>query len=834
MKLTQLLFKPNWQDKNPAVRRMAVISDSDPALLEILPELARTDVDADVRLAAMKRLNHFELWRDRAQHDTNEIVRKSAHEAHVNLMCSADAGSPPLSLRMVELDSFEQEALERIAASAAPEALRLAALARTNRPRFLAQRASSDADAQIRLAALQRVTDATALQRIAELTRKTDKVVSRLARERLDASRIAAGDQAAIGLRAHALCEQVEALMRSPHSGVEAQLVQLDAMWNELGGNIPLELSRRYQGARALTLAAVVELKNPRPATPTIEAVEANVPEADTTEAAIDEQAHLEVLASKVRFAADLEAVREHKRGERERERILIEEVQTILTTLDQALSRGDMHAAHALHARAQAGITSLHKVPAELSRHWVDLEARYAELKRWQYWSNMQRRRELCADIEALAGSGMHPDALATRVREAREEWQRLDAAEGSAGDGTPAETGISRRFQAVCLRALRPLKAYFSKRKEVRKSHTEQIDALLQRLDAIADDSVEWAQMLTLRREASTALHSLDEVDPRARTQLAKRLKDAIARLSALSQAHDNQVAQARQSLIQRAQALASQTDPRTVARDARELQKRWTALGNGRRSHDQRQWREFRAACDAAFGKLDETRNAQAAQIKARQDKAQDLLGEFETLANNDTVSAEQTRQTLRNLDEQWKALDVDDRKLEQRLRGARESITARLKDAARQNRLAPYVLAMHKYMLVRNIENGANPDSQDWSKQASAPSQLDAALAQRYSRASDATRIESPSGEEVARELLVQLEFLAGLESPAEDHALRMQWQVQRLSSRMRDGTAPSPEHELEAAMAAWFAQPAQSADLETRFERAAQTAIQVLP
>ncbi len=830
MKLTQLLFKPKWQDKDPGVRRAAVAGDSDAQLLAILPELARNDADAGVRLVAMKRLNHFELWHDRSQHDSSDEVRRSAREAWLNLMCSTDANSPPLALRMAELAALDESDLERVASSAAPASLRGAALAKTNRPRFLAQRASADPDAQLRIAALNRVHDAALLERIAENTRKTDKVVNRLARERLGTSRIAAGDGAAIGLRAHAVCERVEVLMRSPHSAVDAELAELDADWSALGDKIPDDLRARYQGARTLTLRAVDELNNPRFAALVVEEPQLPSPAA----VAANEQAHLDALASKARFAAEVEAARAHKQVERERELALHEELQTMLDELDRSLNQGGMHAAHALHARARAAIVSLGATPGKIGRQWSALEARYAELKRWQYWSNMQRRRELCADIEALAGSGMHPDALATRVREAREEWQRLDAAEGQEEDGTLTESGISRRFQAVCHRALRPLKAYFSKRKEVRNSRTEEVDALLLRLESTADDCSDWAALVKLRHEASTALHALDGVDPRARTALAKRLKDAIARLGEMSQAHEKQVAQAKQSLIERALALSTQSDPRSVTREARELQKHWTALGNGRRSHDQRQWREFRTACDAAFGKLDEARNAQAEDLKVRQDKAHELLSEFESLAGNDTSAAEETRQSLRKLDEQWQSLAIDDRQLDQRLRGARESISLRLKNAARQKHLAPYTLAMRKYAFVRSIENGTSVDVDAWTQQTPSSPKFDEALAQRHISACDHATTDSPASDNAARELLVRLEFLAGIESPAEDHQLRMQHQVQRLSSRMRNGAAQSPERELDTLMTAWFTQSAQTKSLESRFEAAATVAIQALP
>ncbi len=68
------------------------------------------------------------------------------------------------------------------------------------------------------------------------------------------------------------------------------------------------------------------------------------------------------------------------------------------------------------------------------------------------------------------------------------------MDAAEALAGDTSSLPAGMSRRFQALCAKALHPAKEYFSKRKEVRKSHGDDIEALLARGAAVADDNTDW----------------------------------------------------------------------------------------------------------------------------------------------------------------------------------------------------------------------------------------------------------------------------------------------------------------------------------------------------
>ena len=494
-----------------------------------------------------------------------------------------------------------------------------------------------------------------------------------------------------------------------------------------------------------------------------------------------------EALVSQARFDAALAAAQTEARIERERRKALQHDIEQLLPTFVNAMDSGDSTAAHRLHIDIHTGLKSLRDVPADLQRRLAPLEARHAEMKRWQHWSNNQRRRALCADIETLAGSGLHPDALATRVREAREEWQRLDTAEGIATD-SDAGPGISRRFQALCHQALRPTKVYFSKRKEVRKSHGDEIDALLTRAATIADDCVDWSLLAALRTECSAALRALDEVDPRTRTTFAKRLKDAIARAGTLIETHERDVQASKQKLIEQAAAARGRADHATLPREVRELQKRWTATGNGRRAIDQRQWREFRTACDAVFGNLDAARKDREAQTVVAHAQTTEVLTELEALAADEGESIETVKAKLRDLDTRWQTVTSDDRGFAQRQRQARDAITVRLKDAARRQRLSRYTVAMKKYTFIRNAESGAPGSSELWDGFQTSTPQFDAALQARHNRA------QSPNSaiEELApaREILVQLEFLAGVDSPAEDRQLRMNHQVRRLSSRMR--------------------------------------------
>jgi predicted component of type VI protein secretion system len=816
MSLTRLLFKPKWQDKNADVRRAAVATDRDADLIAALPQIARGDADANVRAAALKRLDDYETWRERSTGDTDPAVRRIARDAYLNLLCSNAARVPALARRIAELDTLSAEEIEKVAAQAADRDLRVAALAQTTRPALLAERAVRDPDAAIRLAVLERIGDTAALERVAERARKTDKAVSRRARELIEAQRIGSGDAAALAQNARTLCERLEALVRSPadddtvHDAIVGE-------WNALGDAVPADLTARFRGAEALVRQTRINVHNlPREA--------ASAPSAEAL--------HLDRLASQSRFEAALANAAAEAQRERELRRAHLHEMEQILPAYTAALEAGAVSAAHAPHDRLLNLTAMVVPLPAALETKLAPLHAHYAELKQQQIWANRRRREMLCDDVGKLAQSGLHPDALALRVREVREEWQRLDAAEGLAGN---AESSLARRFHATCHRALKPAKAYFDKRAEVRKSHAGEIEKLLQDAAALPEEIVDWKSAGQLRLKLGEAMRSLDGVDPRTRTELARQIKAAIAQLAPRIDAHADTVEAAKRRLVVRATALLQQSDGRAVAREARELQQQWSVLGNGRRGNDQRQWKEFRGALDAAFGQLDAARKQRDEEAAATRAQAESLLAEIQALHATTDGEEHETRAKLRDIDARWPSLTSADRTLEQRYHKLHEAIEAGLRGAARRKRVARYTQALEKYALLRALETGAQTGEAIAPAWTELPASTDfaAALDARFTLAASSP-VMAESNEDAARNLLVDLEFFAGLETPAEDRQRRMNFQVQRLASRMRDRGVATPETELTRLLQAWFAQTAQQPELEDRFLRAATAAIETLP
>ena len=206
--------------------------------------------------------------------------------------------------------------------------------------------------------------------------------------------------------------------------------------------------------------------------------------------------------------------------------------------------------------------------------------------------------RRRLCEDAEALQGSGMHPDALATRVKELQAEWSRLDAIDGAAAPA--ADSALARRFRGLCHAALKPARGYFEKRREVRSERAGQIDALLAEVDAVLESAAAGA-LPPLRRQVTDALRELDSVAPEKRGEQGRALRASLGRIDAAIASGREQAALEKRRLISRLRRDLGGADAEAGLALAKEAQAQWKRLARAERKDEDALWDELRALVD-----------------------------------------------------------------------------------------------------------------------------------------------------------------------------------------------------------------------------------------
>jgi hypothetical protein len=127
----------------------------------------------------------------------------------------------------------------------------------------------------------------------------------------------------------------------------------------------------------------------------------------------------------------------------------------------------------------------------------------------------------------------------------------------------------------------------------------------------------------------------------------------------LDAQREAHWSQIANGKQALIDKARQLLVSDDLRVACDQAKLLQQEWKLIGVGSSRNDGRQWKEFRAACDAVF-------NRREAAFKERKEAHQNVLQQAEHIVQSmerlATGAIESQCAELSTLEETLRALDL----------------------------------------------------------------------------------------------------------------------------------------------------------------------------
>ncbi|GIX36706.1 MAG: hypothetical protein KatS3mg126_2485 [Lysobacteraceae bacterium] len=458
---------------------------------------------------------------------------------------------------------------------------------------------------------------------------------------------------------------------------------------------------------------------------------------------------------------------------------------------------------------------------------------ARLAELERWQHWADRQARARLCEQAAALHGSGLHPDALATRIRELQEAWEQLDAVDGKAAPG------LERRFRAHCARALAPARPYFEKRDALRQQHAAEVEALVERSAELPEEA---GALRTLRGELVAALRELHRLPPGQRRRFGQALRERLDAVEQAIRAAQEAAALAKRRRLARLRRELGASAPELRLALARKAQAEWQTLPRADRATEQELRTELAQLLDPLFAGEQARRRQHDARQAEAEAAATAILDELSALAAAPPERLLQARAQLEQLEARWRALvptpdpaPRSDRRgrprrphpLESRYRKARDAAEAALALALQQQQKA----SIHAL-----LEAGALLDALDAALDAERAPLRDrlqtlplhpedrAALEPRL--ASGAVSALDP---EQAERLVVEAELLAGVDSPSGSAALRRTLQMQRLARRL-EGEPEAPPGEalrslLRQLQASPLADPAQRQALLQRWQLA---------
>lgn len=626
------LFSPRWQHSKPEVR-LAAINEMTAAQTPVLARIVISDSDADVRSAALGKIDDLAVLRDILANDLDvELLANVRAKVNDHLRESAlqspDPGARDAAMQQID----EPQVLAEIAASAPDNATRAQAIRLIHDESLLARVLEQPCGKETGLLALARIHDPSVLARAA--TRGANKAVRRAAAKRIETtSQDASLDPASdVDQELDNLCTRAEALAESTDwQAAQEELQPACQRWEDFDPEGRHALRTRFDQAREQFFTRLREHEELEAATAAqaaaraqadaqrnailgrLEAVAAEAL-ADGAQAVFDEAVRDWREATPLPDAEELDrrfdaAQERFTRAQRqvETERATLAELETIGERLEALAGDDDLDEARELRRRWRA-----HE--AKLPLEFVDADSVVERIKtalgavderlNQLAAAGKEQQQEVVAKLEALCAlvakalDEENRGAAEQRVKQAQANWRRL-----AADPNDPATKKLAARFAKSCKSFFASQQSFYEEKKWERWANKALAEEVCGQVEALAtqEDTAAVARQTWDAQARWKKIGSLPQDDaPALKTRFRDACQANLARCETFFQAN----LEAREKLCLEAEQRRDSTKWQKSAARFKAIQQEWKELGPTPRSRERELVERFRAAADDFF--------------------------------------------------------------------------------------------------------------------------------------------------------------------------------------------------------------------------------------
>ena len=426
--------------------------------------------------------------------------------------------------------------------------------------------------------------------------------------------------------------------------------------------------------------------------------------------------------------------------------------------------------------------------------------ETQLAEMADWQDFAARPKLESLCESMEALPAQELPPEQLARQVREMQNAWKALGVSRAS--------NELWSRFKTAGDSAYEPCKAFFEQKQQERVQKLDAKAALCDALESehasLAEDP-DWKAIARRVNNAKREWTSYRVPDRKPDKALEARFSAALKPFEDGLGAQYTANAAAKQELIEKVQALAGTEITQHSANQATRLLSAWKLIGVMRRKEDQALWETFNAHLGTIFKHQHKVEREKQRAGLQHVFRAKDIIKRLKVISRGDSVDDDE----VQALSTEFRALEEfperDKKFLLRDFRQALDACSRVQENVARRRKLAGQDEALRLLGLCEQLEAavedpGAAADNliedvgHAWSAtEVRVSPELDSALQSRRDQAlahiEAGTQPDYAKNESIRRDLLIRMEVAAGVETPADDKARRMQYQLENLQQGM---------------------------------------------
>lgn len=431
------------------------------------------------------------------------------------------------------------------------------------------------------------------------------------------------------------------------------------------------------------------------------------------------------------------------------------------------------------------------------LNRDYEQLSEKISELSDWEHYIATPRKQELLNEINQLVTSPLdNPIEQANKVKQYRQTWNTL----GHADDDIDNE--LNQSFNNACEQAFAPCRQFYAEQEKIREQHLATRKNILKQANTLVaeftSETIETKKLETRLNQLIQQWREAGEVDRNVYRDINEQFQNAIKPVKQYIGDYHRQNMDKKLSIIEQAEQLLADSDVFEAVNSIKSLQTQWKSIGYAGVKKENDLWRKFRAINDQIFAKRSEV-NVQ------RKQESDALKADIESKLNelNQSLAKAETSSEVNHVIDQ-----------------ARTSLTS-LQNEKHVNK--PAVKLVESFISecqskLKQIRK--NAIAQDWQRifnlitllASNEISQQDLQQLMDYQQLSSnmKSRFDGAINFDVDSDRLTQtieLEIIAGIDSPTHDQKLRMEKQIALMQEKMSSGSLQSTEDKFWEWLAA---------------------------
>ncbi len=485
--------------------------------------------------------------------------------------------------------------------------------------------------------------------------------------------------------------------------------------------------------------------------------------------------------------------------------------------------------------AKKIARLTSSEK--AGYAEKLARLETKVKELGDWKEFASEPKLITLCEQMEKVPSQQLPPNDCANRIKDLQMQWKAMGA--------SPAQEQHWPRFKKAADIAYEPCGKFFTARREDRKNKLDKRKEICELLEQY-ERNTDWTQpdfklVEKTLRTAKQEWKSHQVFDKKRGKALDDRFTKILKLLDEkLDPVYEVNAAEKR-DLIEKVTKLGEGDINQHGINQVKSLQSAWRLSGACRQKDDRALWKEFSAATNQVFEKFRGLKREQHAASVEHVVRAREIIRTLATIKDSKEPVSEKT---LTDLQTEYAELpefpERDQKRLERDLRKALDSVDRYRQQSLDNSRKRALQSLQHNADLCQQLESLAGQPTDaikdqmesilsEWqpSDRGENPQAVKALDARKQAMVDLLNAGGTPDYDTntTARRLIcIELEILCDKETPSEDKAMRMQYQLEQLQKGLQSNSASQSKTELtEQLQIKWLTAAPAAPDVRDKLE-----------